>query len=152
MTRKRNDIKNIYCPYCKKLVKKGVTESIEFGLWLRKQKEIDSTNRYNYGGYFTGTNIDYFWRDYKTKDFMFIEEKRYKSKVTYAQRESFVFLDNVLQCHPKYHGFHILQFENTSPEDGKIFLDHKEITKEELIKFLRFEMESCWLKPVLEYF
>jgi len=38
----------------------------------------------------------------------------------------------------KYKGFHLLQFEKESPEDGMIFLNKVEITKEELIKFLRF--------------
>ena len=45
--------------------------STEFGLWLREQPEIDS--KY---GYVT-TNIDFFWCNYKSNEWMLIEEKRF---------------------------------------------------------------------------
>ena len=38
----------------------------------------------------------------------------------------------------EYLGFHLLQFEHEGPDDGKIYLDHKEIKEKELIKFLTF--------------
>ncbi len=43
-----------------------------------------------------------------------------------------------------YRGFHLLQFENTTPNDGKTFLDGKEINRNELIKFLKFEQPFDW--------
>ena len=40
---------------------------------------------------------------------------------------------------PNYCGFHLLQFEKTSPDDGKIYIDGYQVTIEQLIQFLKFE-------------
>ena len=106
--------------------------STEFGLWLREQKEIDSAL-----GYIT-TNIDYFWKNFKSGKFMLIEEKRYMAEPKPWQHKIFDQLNNAFKNDKNYYGFHFLQFENTSPKDGKIFLDRKEITRQELIDFLSF--------------
>jgi len=107
--------------------------STEFGLWLREQPEIDSSLGY------IATNIDYMWRNYKTNQWMLIEEKRHNSSIKRWQKELFAILDWCGKKHPKYCGFHVLQFENTSPEDGNVFLDGKEISKEQLVAFLKFQ-------------
>jgi hypothetical protein len=107
--------------------------STEFGLWLRKQKEIDSEL-----GFIT-TNIDYMWRNYKTNQWMFIEEKRHGSQPREWQRKMFKIINGLCKLDINYKGFHLLVFENTNPDDGKIWLDKKEINKEELIRFLIFE-------------
>ena len=112
------------------------SHSTEFGLWLREQKNIDSSLGY------IATNIDYVWRNYKTGQWMLIEEKRYMSKVKRWQQEIFDLLDWCSKHHPKFHGFHTLQFEKTSPEDGAIFLDGQRITKENLINFLQFKRNA----------
>jgi len=114
MTQKRND-----------------NHSTEFGLWLREQKEIDSSL-----GYVT-TNIDYVWRNYNTGKWMIIEEKRFMAKVARWQQEIFNLVNWCSKHHPKFCGFHIIQFEKTSPDDGKIFLNEHEIDKQELIEFLK---------------
>ena len=111
--------------------------STEFGLWLRKQKEIASSLGY------VATNIDYFWKNYKNSKFMLIEEKRYMAKPAYFQHKIFQQLHNAFKNDPNYYGFHLIQFENTNPEDGKTFLDNKEITKEELISFLSFNIPTA---------
>lgn len=119
MTRKRND-----------------EHGTEFGDWLREQKEIDSSLG------FVTTNIDYVWLNYKTGDWMIIEEKRYSYDVTFSQKKIFKMVHQALKSSlhkNKYHGLHLLVFENTSPDDGKIFLDRKEITKEVLFRFLTFQ-------------
>lgn len=107
--------------------------STEFGLWLREQSEIDSALG------FVATNIDYLWRNYRTGCWMLIEEKRHGVMPKRWQSESFDLVNKVSKGDPKYKGFHYLIFENTSPEDGTIMLDGKEISKDDLIKFLRFE-------------
>jgi len=118
MTRQRND-----------------DHSTEFGLWLRKQPEIDSRLG------FVTTNIDYIWQNYKTGKWMIIEEKRYMADLTYSQKKQMETLarsisdDNCV-------GFNLLQFENTSPDDGKIYLNYREITKQELVNFLMFNYED----------
>jgi len=123
MTRQRND-----------------DHSTEFGIWLRKIKEIDSSLG------FTATNIDYIWHNYKTGDWMLIEEKRYNRDVSFTQKEMFKLVNKAIKNghnSKKYRGFHLLVFEKTSPEDGKVFLDRKEVTKEELLKFLKtFQMPN----------
>lgn len=109
--------------------------STQFGLWLREQSEIDSAL-----GYVT-TNIDYFWKNYKTGKFMLIEEKRHMSKPKPYQHKIFEQLHQAFNKDINYCGFHLLQFENTSPEDGKIYLDNKEVSKDDLIRFLAFTYE-----------
>jgi len=116
MTRQRND-----------------AHSTEFGLWLRQQKSIDSL----YG--FVATNIDYVWENYKTGDWMLIEEKRYGRDISYPQRIAFNRIHGLCKGDTKYHGMHLLVFECTSPDDGKIWLDRREIDSHELIAFLMFE-------------
>lgn len=116
MTRQRND-----------------AHSTEFGLWLREQKEIDSHLGY------VATNLDYVWANYKDKNWMLIEEKRYNSEPTYAQIQLFKKIHSACKSDQTYKGLHLLVFEKTSPDDGRIFLDRKEITKDQLIRFLRFE-------------
>lgn len=106
--------------------------STEFGLWLREQRSIDSSR-----GYVT-SNLDYIWENHKTDQFMLIEEKRYGASVSYCQQKLFDRLDAICRGTPGYHGWHLIVFENTSPEDGLIWLDHKQITKDELLTFLRF--------------
>lgn len=104
--------------------------STEFGLWLREQRGIDSSL-----GYVT-TNIDFFWTNYKTGKFMLIEEKRYMSDVKPFQHKIFEKLHNAFKNDRNYKGMHLLQFEKTNPDDGKIYLDRKQISKQELIDFL----------------
>lgn len=108
--------------------------STEFGLWLRNQPEIDSKDGY------LATNIDYMWRNYKTGKWMLIEEKRYNSEIKFWQHKMFVILHKLCRLDKNFKGFHLIVFESTSPDDGKIFLDKKEINRDILIKFLRFEL------------
>jgi len=116
MTRQRND-----------------KHSTEFGEWLRIQPEIDSKIGY------IATNLDYVWGNYKTGEWMLIEEKRYMADVTWSQKQQMVKLHKSIEkIKSKFKGTHLIQFEKTSPEDGKIFLDRQEITKDRLIEFLRF--------------
>ena len=113
--------------------KRRDNHSTEFGIWLRNQKELDSSLG------FTATNIDYVWRNYKTGEWMLIEEKRYRGVPKFYQIEIFKMLDNILKINNKYKGFHVIVFENTSPDDGWIKIDNNIKTKNELIEFLRFK-------------
>jgi hypothetical protein len=126
MTRKRND-----------------NHSTEFGIWIREQKEVDSCKGYrNY-------NLDIIW--WKKNGFekepeywMLIEEKRYMSECRVDQKNTYNWLHNkIKKLNDKtYKGMHLLQFENTNPEDGKIFWDRKEISKKQLIDILQFKNEN----------
>ena len=106
--------------------------STEFGVWLRKQREIDSGDGY------TTTNVDYVWRDYKRDLWMLIEEKRYGYMPKPTQISIFKLLDSGAKNIANYRGFHLLVFIETNPDDGKIVLDGNEITRQELLTFLQF--------------
>jgi hypothetical protein len=106
--------------------------STEFGLWLRSRPEIDSSKG------FVATNLDYVWQNYKTGDWMFIEEKRHGASPSHWQHQIFQMLHRLCRNDPAFHGFHLIQFENTSPDDGSMWLDHKLITIDELLLFLTF--------------
>ena len=107
------------------------SHSTEFGLWLRNQKDIDSTL-----GYVT-TNLDYIWKNYNTGKWLLIEEKRHRADITYSQKKIFDSLNQILKKDPSYLGLYLIVFENTSPEDGKIWINKKESTKEELFYLLK---------------
>ncbi|HPZ75110.1 MAG TPA: hypothetical protein PK723_04785 [Candidatus Pacearchaeota archaeon] len=112
--------------------KRRDNHSTEFGLWLRNQKEIDSSL-----GYIT-TNIDYVWTNYKTNQWMFLEEKRFNRYPYFYQERIFKKIDKLAKIDPDYHGFHIVVFEKTNPEDGKIYIDRNLVSKEEFLRFLQF--------------
>jgi hypothetical protein len=97
--------------------------STEFGLWLRDQQDIAS-----HLGYKT-TNLDYIWENWKTGDYLFLEEKRYMAKLTCGQFETFWRLNQKHLDDKKYHGMFILRFEKTSSEDGKIYISKIEYWK-----------------------
>jgi hypothetical protein len=124
MTRQRND-----------------SHSTEFGEWIRKQKEVDSRKG------FRNYNLDYIWwykPEWDSKqpaNWMLIEEKRYMSECRPDQALTFKWLDEKIKNlnDPTYKGYHFLMFEKTSPEDGAMYWDGEEITKERLFELLRFK-------------
>ena len=130
MTRQRND-----------------EHSTEFGLWLREYGP-DSRN-----DGLDAENLDYILFNYKTAELRLIEEKRHKSQLTAAQKDTFGVIDQLLRLgiesskpikthrglRPiKYHGMSIVRFENTSPDDGWIEVDGDRMTREGFIRFLNF--------------
>ena len=119
MTRQRND-----------------EHSTEFGLWLRRQPEIDSKLG------FVTTNIDYLWNNYKTKQWLLIEEKRHRCKPAFSQRQIFSILNKVAKHDKNYCGFYLVVFENTSPIDGLIWINHKEASLQSLINLLKFDSST----------
>jgi hypothetical protein len=108
-----------------------------FSNWLRQQEAIDSSK-----GYVT-TDVDYIWKNYKTGAWMIIEEKCRMAKPSFCQSEILKMLDKLVWASEgygkDYYGCHLIQFENTSPDDGKIYIDAELRTKEELIAFVQFE-------------
>jgi hypothetical protein len=120
----------------------------EFSLWLRNvmPDNITSVRRNDplssKMGFIT-TDIDYIWMNYKTSEWIIIEEKRYNLEVPYAQRNILTMLHNLAKKNdPKYKGLYSIKFENTNPEDGRMWINSKEVSKDYLIKLLRFE----WIK------
>jgi len=106
--------------------------STEFGIWLREQPEIASNLGY------AATNIDYIWCDYKRNKWMLIEEKRYMSGITFSQNKLIERVVAACKNDPTFCGFHLVQFEKTSPLDGKAYWNGGQIYRDELIGMLRF--------------
>lgn len=120
-------------------------EGTQLGLWLRKQKEIDS-----YLGYNT-SNLDYIWTD-KCGNILLIEEKRYMGLLTNKQREIFFTLDKIMSKAKEgykkddnlnllYRGFYLVQFQYTSPDDGNIYVNGNFVLKNKFIEFLKFKFK-----------
>jgi len=116
--------------------------STEFRLWIREQKEIDSKKG------FVATDVDLVWERRSAFDvpeeWMVLEEKRYGYEMTPTQARQLKRLDACLRADVFYCGAHFLKFENTDPDDGRIWLDDREITRADLIEFLRFEKGPDW--------
>jgi len=122
MTRQRND-----------------NHSTEFGIWIRNQPCVDS-----YKGY-RNYNLDIIWWrkngfERKPEKWMLIEEKRHMAECKGDQKLTFEWLhEKLTQVNDgNYCGIHLLQFENTNPDDGKMYWDGKEITKQQLLNYLQF--------------
>ena len=53
---------------------------------------------------------------------MLIEEKRRKCTLNYSQMKVFSLVDEAVKHDPNYYGFWLMQFENTSPNDGDTWI------------------------------
>jgi hypothetical protein len=90
---------------------------------------------------FTYVNFDAIIRNYHKKTFALLEIKCKQAPLSYAQGKIFNEIDAALRRGMgdgwQYLGFYILQFENTSFDDGKAFLNGQEITGDEFKMWLR---------------
>jgi len=108
---------------------------LDFSGWIRKELPDSSTG-------FMVTNQDWVLWNYKTRRLMLLEEKtRFADVAPWFKRliREVIHPALINYCGDHgidYRGYHIVKFENTAPDNGKIFLDDIEITKEELKKIL----------------
>ena len=151
--------------------------STEFGLWIRgglKRKidpepilwhpeniqttDVSQIRSATEAGYVT-TNVDYVWENYHNKRWIWIEEKRHCRGMDWSQWKQFVKIDRLSKVDPNYFGFWIIQFENTSPEDGEIYIyslgesfiknmtgDPVVFTPDKLVRFLAMD----WCEGLVE--
>ena len=126
---------DLVCPECGVPCESGTP----FSNWLRATEIKASCH-----------DIDYVWHNYKDNWFMTLEEKTHNGTQSIAQKDTqaivFQFLRSaspreVLTIHGKqtleYKGHHVIVMENTTPDNGSVKLDGKQITKENLLRFLR---------------
>lgn len=120
--------------------------------WL----EWTSTHLPDRIGFFI-TDIDTLVRD-KDNNTMFLEIKRKGRKCAGHQKNSFslihrTFMDGLEKNNNRpevhgntwtvtYYGFHLLTFENTTFENGRVYWNGKEVTEAEVIKRLSFQDKS----------
>jgi len=98
-------------------------------------------NRYPNRG-FTCTNIDYSVFNWKSKEWLYLEEKRHQGVPSETQIQQFELLDTLARATPSqwaYRGFFIVQFEHDKPDDGLIWVDGIETTEQELDDLLLFK-------------
>ena len=120
-----------------------MSDKTEFSIWLRECSELDSEKGFN------TTDIDYLWSD--GTFWMVLDEKRWMGELLYKQKVLYQKIhNNTVRAEDfTYHGTHIIQFENKSPLDGKIYLDHKEIGVKKLIEFLKFRLPIEYYKTIV---
>jgi len=106
---------------------------LKFSGWIREKLPDSSTG-------FSASDLDFILWNWKTKKVMMLE---IKTRNSYPRKGQKLMWQNINKWIKKgindnwiYLGFHLIQFENTNFNDGRCFLNKKEITQEELIKFL----------------
>jgi hypothetical protein len=112
------------------------TRSLVFSQWVREKLPDSQTG-------FCVSDLDFILWNWKTKQVMLLEIKTYNTEIKTFQRMMWKCLDNWIAKGIDenwiYHGFHLIKFEASDFNDGKCFLDNKEIKEDDLIRFLSFE-------------
>ena len=113
----------------------GVRE-LAFSSWIRKELPDSASG-------FCVTNQDWVFWNWKTRQLLLAEEKTRNGKVAkwfYRLIADIIHpaLCSYARAHDDidYRGYHLIQFENTGPDDGKIYFDEIERTKTVLRDFL----------------
>jgi hypothetical protein len=129
-----------------------VQKDSPFSAWVRNHPELDSRN---YGYDFE--DLDCIWHQYVDGKMMLLEMKQYMTLPSYAQVDTHSIINQCVKfacSHPdfylnrknksrptkiQYFGYYVVKFERTNPEDGCIYINGIEVTKEEFLRFLQFE-------------
>ncbi|MHA2264521.1 MAG: hypothetical protein ACXAEN_19170 [Candidatus Thorarchaeota archaeon] len=128
-------------------------EDTPYKSWLRNHEERNGV-RLGSGDGFDLNDVDIVWFDYVRGYLMLIEEKSHDAEMTMAQKDTFGVLDQALKfAFPRmdferqipgrkvelvYFGYYVVQFENTSPDDGGIRINGQEVTEVQLSQFHQF--------------
>lgn len=113
--------------------------SLEFSKWIREKLPDSQTG-------LCVSNQDWLFFNWKTRQLMLAEEKTHNAKIAkWFSKLIREIMNPALEqyCNQNridYRGYHFIQFENTSPEDGAIFFDGIEISDIELKQILAFEI------------
>lgn len=110
----------------------------EFGRWWRNWSLFPSDDGW------LNTDVDYVWREKETNKYLCLEEKTFNKVPTQNQVYTFGLMDKALRNDPLYHGFHLLNFEYTTPLNGKMWLNHELVTIYDLEVFFRFRQSREW--------
>ena len=119
------------------MTRKEITgiRSLDFSKWIRSKLPDSQTG-------YSASDLDFILWNWKTKKVMFLEIKTRNSEIRQGQKLMWINIHNWIKKGIDkdwtYYGFHLIQFENTSFEDGKCFFDYEEITEIDLIKKLSF--------------
>lgn len=135
----------------RKTIQRRFGEDTPFGKWLRGHPELASSKGYD------AENLDYIWHQYKDGKIMLIEEKQHRGKPRFPQADTHSIIDQALATacaniefsrlsphQPKklrYYGYFLVQFEETSPEDGRMWVNGNKISLSDLARLLAFDDE-----------
>ena len=109
---------------------------LTFSSWVSENLPDSST------GWVT-SDIDWYMYNYKTKKCCIVETKTRNANLTYAQKQMYDNLSKWIGEGAKkdgwdYTGFYVIKFENTWFDDGKVFINGKESSEEEIREILSF--------------
>lgn len=111
------------------------TRDLTFSNWVRANLPDSDTG-------FMVSDLDFILQNYKTKKVMLLEIKTRKSDLKTWQKKLFKNIHNwVLKGIDKdweYLGFHVIQFENTNFNDGKVYFDYAQVSEKSIKKALSF--------------
>jgi len=109
----------------------------DFSEYIRNHPDLDSSKGY------TCTDIDFIFTNYKTGEFIVVEEKCYEKKPSKSQLITYKQLDIAYRTAfpDKYKGVYIIQFTKTSPENGFIMINRRKATEETLLRLFQFDNE-----------
>jgi hypothetical protein len=109
--------------------------SLEFSKWIRNNLPDSKT------GYMVGNQDWVFW-NYNTRRLMLAEEKTHNANIApWFKRLIKEVIHPAMAAYCKeanitYHGYHLIRFSGTSPENGKTYFDKTEVTADELRRIL----------------
>ena len=131
-TARKLKCENIQCPH---------EEQKKFSDWVRAKLPDSFQN-------FRAYDLDWiFWiKDFgKIKKIMIVEVKTRNAPIRIDQDRTYRFLDECIKQFPnryyEYWGYHIIRFENTFFDDGKVYFDSIESTEKDIIETLSFRMK-----------
>ena len=108
-----------------------------FSKWVRENLPDSSTG-------IVLTDLDFILYDYKRKKIALMEIKTRNSNLKYAQGEIFKNIHKWIKAGIsdgwEYKGFYLIKFEKTNFEDGKCFINGKNVTEKELTEILSFKV------------
>lgn len=117
-----------------------------FSQWLRDKSGIDSWDGYRV------YDVDFLWGQKLNNGqlaMLFIEEKCKNALMNPDQFLFYIHMTNMIEYACMHYpsadlflGFHFIRFENTTPDDGLMWLDDKLITIPKLQEFLRFDIPT----------
>jgi hypothetical protein len=103
---------------------------LTFSGWVRNNLPDSSTG-------FMASDLDFILQNYQTKKIMLLEIKTRNSDLKNWQKRLFknihTWIANGINDNWQYLGFHVIQFENTNFNDGRVYFDYK-ISSENKIK------------------
>lgn len=123
----------------------GHQEATPFSHWLRGLPNKLSSQ------YISNQNLDYVWHNYRLNYLLTIEEKRYGAIAPRAQADTHSIVAQMLHMADgnevltlrgrrtvRYFGHYLITFQQTTPDDGAMWINGCPSTRDDLIRLLSF--------------